>query len=124
MHPLDFTICYDQGTGCQNVRQWNSGSALGGQVGQGYVLAPTMLGGGREWMAHLTELLLAWVAVIAMASLVLRLGWNRQHAMVGALLLVAVAPFLPMASTAMPDMLGAALVLVAHGKAGCMEGRA
>ncbi len=113
MHPLDFSICYDQSTGCLNVSQWTSGSALMGQVGQGYVLAPTMLGGGHEWMAHLTELMLAWVAVMAMTSLVLRLGWNRKYAMVGALLLVAIAPFLPMASTAMPDMLGTALTLVA-----------
>ncbi len=113
MHPLDFTICYNQGPGCVNVAQWESGSALMGQVAQGYLLASTMLAGGHEWMAHLTELMLAWVAVMAMTSLVLRLGWNRQYAMAGALLLVSIAPFLPMASTAMPDMLGTALALVA-----------
>ncbi len=50
--------------------------------------------------------------------------WNSAIREVGALLLVAVALFMPMASTAMPDMLGAALVLAGHGKAGCMEGRA
>ena len=79
----------------------------------GYVLVPTVLGGAHEWMAHLTQLLLVWIAIVAMTSLVLRFGWDRAHAIAGALLLVAIAPFLPMASTAMPDILATAVALVA-----------
>ena len=79
----------------------------------GYVLVPTVLGGAHEWMAHLTQLVLVWIAVVAMTSLVFRFGWDRAHAIAGALLLVAIAPFLPMASTAMPDILATALALVA-----------
>ena len=86
---------------------------LFGQEAQGYVLVPTVLGGAHEWMAHLTQLALVWIAVLAMTSLVFRFGWDRVHAIAGALLLVAIAPFLPMASTAMPDILATALALVA-----------
>jgi 4-amino-4-deoxy-L-arabinose transferase-like glycosyltransferase len=79
----------------------------------GYVLVPTVLTGVHEWTAHLTQLVLVWIAVVAMTSLVLRFGWDRQHAIAGALLLVAIPPFLPMASTAMPDILATVLALVA-----------
>ena len=65
-------------------------------------------------MAHLTQLVLVWIAVIAMTSLIFRFGWDRWHAIArGALLLVAIPPFLPMASTAMPDILATAVALVA-----------
>ena len=69
------------------------GNALFGQEAQGYVLVPTVLGGAHEWMAHLTQLALVWIAVLAMTSLVFRFGWDRAHAIAGALLLVAIAPF-------------------------------
>ena len=114
-HPMDFRICWVDRLSdeCRNADQFASGNALLGQVAQGYVLVPTVMGGAHEWMAHLTQLIFVWIAVLAMASLVLRFGWNRAHAIAGALLLVAVAPFLPMASTAMPDILATALALVA-----------
>ena len=80
---------------------------------QGYVLVPTVLAGAHEWTAHLTQLVLVWIAIVAMTSLIFRFGWDRQHAIAGALLLVAIPPFLPMASTAMPDILATALALVA-----------
>ncbi len=56
---------------------------------------------------------LVWIAIIAMTSLIFRFGWDRWHAMAGALLLVAIPPFLHMASTAMPDILATAVALVA-----------
>ena len=74
---------------------------------------PRSLTGAHEWTAHLTQLVLVWIAVLAMTSLVLRFGWDRRHAIAGALLLVAIAPFLPMASTAVPDILATAVALVA-----------
>ncbi|HEY2857487.1 MAG TPA: hypothetical protein VGJ21_03675 [Terracidiphilus sp.] len=114
-HPMDFSICWNAGPGdeCRKGYEFASGNAMRGQVAQGYVLAPTVLAGAREWVAHLTQLVLAWIAIVAMTSLVLRFGWGRGHAIAGALLLVAVPPFLPMASTAMPDILATALALVA-----------
>jgi hypothetical protein len=108
LHPLDFSLCWNFSVNCFSL-----GNALFGQEAQGYVLVPTVLGGAHEWMAHLTQLALVWVAVVAMTSLVFRFGWNRAHAITGSLLLVAIAPFLPLASNAMPDILATALALVA-----------
>ena len=109
LHPMDFTICwntyYDD---CQKAYALTPGNAL-----MGYALVPTVLTGTHEWVAHLTQLLFVWVSALAMASLVLRLGWSRWHAAIGALLLVSIPPFLPMASTAMPDILATALAVVA-----------
>jgi len=115
-HPMDFEICWNNpwlSGECAKAAQFASGNPLMGQVGQGYLLVPTVLFGAREWMAHLTQLVLAWIAIVSMSSLALRFGWDRWHAMAGALLLVAIPPFLPMASTAMPDILSTTLALVA-----------
>ena len=107
-HPMDFTICWNLAPDCTKAYALTPGNAL-----MGYVLVPTVLSGAHEWTAHLTQLMLVWIAIVAMTSLVLRFGWDRRHAIVGALLLVAIAPFLPMASTAMPDILATAVALVA-----------
>lgn len=107
MHPMDFVVCWNLGDNCMKAYALTPGNAL-----MGYALVPTVLLGSREWAAHLTQLILVWIAVMAMASLVLRFGWSRGYARAGALLLVALPPFLPMASTAMPDILATALALV------------
>ncbi len=75
--PMDFTICWNFGPGCVNVDQWESGNALKGQVAQGYALVPAILAGAHEWTAHLTQLVLAWIAIVAMTSLIFRFGWDR-----------------------------------------------
>ena len=108
MHPMDFDICWNTVANCTKAYDLTPGNAL-----MGYVLVPTVLGGAHEWMAHLTQLVLVWIAVVAMTSLILQFGWDRGYATVGALLLVAIPPFLPMASTAMPDILATAVALVA-----------
>ncbi len=108
MHPMDFDICWDTTPNCTKAYALTPGNAL-----MGYVLVPTVLGGAHEWMAHVTQLVLVCIAVLAMTSLIFRFGWSRQHAIAGALLLVAIPPFLPMASNAMPDLLAAAVALVA-----------
>src|SRR5437762_173128 len=79
LHPMDFDICWNITENCTKAYILTPGNAL-----MGYALVPTVLGGASEWMAHLTQLVLAWVAIIAMASLVSRFGWSRTHAMVGA----------------------------------------
>src|SRR5579863_5389123 len=115
-HPIDFTVCPNFlgfAGACTKASTLALGNPLLGQIAQGYVLVPTALGGAHEWAAHLTELLLAWIAILAMTSLTLRLGWSRRHAIAGALLLVAIPPFLAMSSTAMPDILASALAFVA-----------
>jgi hypothetical protein len=108
MHPMGFDVCWDTIDSCTKAYVLTPGNSL-----MGYVLVPTILTGGHEWTAHMTQLVLAWIAIAAMTSLILRFGWDRWHATVGALLLVAIPPFLPMASTAMPDLLATAVALVA-----------
>lgn len=108
LHPMGFDVCWDTVDNCTKAYEMTPGNSL-----MGYVLVPTILNGAHEWMAHLTQLMLAWIAIIAMTSLIFRFGWDRWHATVGALLLVAIPPFLPMAGTAMPDVLATAVALVA-----------
>ncbi len=108
LHPKDFEILWNTYETRMKAYLLTPGNEL-----MGYVLVPAVLGGAHEWMAHLTQLVLVWISVVAMASLVLRLGWNRWYAGAGALLLVALPPFLPMASTAMPDILATTLAVVA-----------
>src|ERR1700722_16196381 len=108
MHPMDFSECWPLANDYMKAYLLTSGNAL-----MGYVLVPTVLSGAHEWMANLTQLGLAWIAVVAMTSLALRFGWDRAHAIAGSLLLVTIAPFPPMASPAMPDILATAVALVA-----------
>jgi hypothetical protein len=108
LHPMDFQVCWDLVDRCTKAYEITAGNTL-----MGYALIPTVLGGSAEWIAHVTQLVFVGVAIVAMASLVLRLGLGSGHALIGVLLLVAIPPFLPMASTAMPDILATATALVA-----------
>ncbi len=108
LHPMDFEICWNLVDYCTKAYYLTPGNTL-----FGYALVPTVLSGSVEWVAHLTQLVFATVAILSMTSLALRLGWGKNHAVAGALLLVALPPFLPMASTAMPDVLASAVALVA-----------
>src|ERR1700689_8475 len=117
MHPMDFDICWDNSLNCEKAYVLTPGNAL-----LGYVLVPTVLTGAHEWTAHLTQLVLVWIAIIAMTSLIFRFGWNRWHATAGALLLVVLPPFLHMASTAMPDILATAVALVAMERLAAWKG--
>src|SRR5215831_12742911 len=107
LHPMNFDICWNILPYCTKAYELTPGNSL-----LGYALVPTVLGGAREWMAHMTQLVFVWIAALAMASFVLRMGWTAGHAVAGALLLVAIPPLLPMASTAMPDVLALAIGLV------------
>jgi hypothetical protein len=55
------------------------------------------------------QIVFAWIAILAMVRLALRLDFDPTQAMLAGLLLAAIPPFLVMASTAMPDMLSLAL---------------
>lgn len=78
-----------------------------------YLLVPTVLAGGAEWVAHLTQLLLFIAGLLATTSLALRLGLDVRGARTAALLLAATPAALAMASGAMPDI--AALTFAAVG---------
>jgi len=69
-----------------------------------YLLVPTVMAGGAEWVAHLTQFLLLVVAICSTAQLGRRLGLDERTACVSALLLVGSPAVLAMAATAMPDI--------------------
>jgi hypothetical protein len=104
---MSFDICWQGNETCGVAADIAPNAAL-----MGYALIPAILGNGAEWMAHSEQLVFAWVAIAAMAAIVMGMGWSRSHAMFAGLLLVAIPPFLPMASTAMPDTLSLCLALV------------
>jgi 4-amino-4-deoxy-L-arabinose transferase-like glycosyltransferase len=107
-HPMNFETCWNIVDRCTKAYELTPGNTL-----MGYALVPTVLGGAAEWMAHATQLVFVIIAIVAMTSLILQFGRSRGHAIAGTLLLVAIPPFLPMASTAMPDLLATATAIVA-----------
>lgn len=74
-----------------------------------WLLVPSALAGGVEWLAHLVQLAMLWLAILATVSLALRLGLAATWATAAGLLLVAMPAVLAMAGTAMPDVPAMAL---------------
>src|SRR6476646_9554563 len=64
LHPMDFVLCWNVGATCLKAYGLAPGNTL-----MGYLLVPTVLFGTTEWMAHFTQIVFVWVAVIAMTSL-------------------------------------------------------
>jgi len=107
-HPTSFDIVWTE------KPEWLRMSAImASGPTMAYVLVPTLLAGGAEWVAHLTQLLLLAAGLVATASLGIRLGLDARAARTAALLLAATPAVLAMASTAMPDV--AAMSLAAIG---------
>jgi len=79
----------------------------------GYLLVPTILAGGAEWVAHLTWWALCAAAVLATVSLGLRLGLPVSYAGFAGVLVSTAPAVLTMTSTNMPDL--PALTLAAIG---------
>jgi 4-amino-4-deoxy-L-arabinose transferase-like glycosyltransferase len=79
----------------------------------GYLLVPTVLAGGAEWVAHVTWWILLATAVLATVSLGLRIGLPALHAGFAGLLVGTAPAVLTLASTNMPDV--PALTLAALG---------
>jgi hypothetical protein len=107
LQPMSFPVCWLGHETC--VARAGSLGAGSTQSLMGYLLVPVILAGGAEWIAHLLQILLACIAALEMVRLAMRLGFDRLQASAAGLMLVAIPPFLPMASTAMPDI--AALTL-------------
>ncbi len=77
-----------------------------------YLLIPTALSGYKEWVGHLTELMLLLAALVATALASLRLGLNNTQARMAALLTAASPAVLGMAGTVMPDIPAMLLVIL------------
>ena len=108
LQPTAYSICWEADGTCLDKAS-HSGRLWFSQSLMGYLLVPAVLIQHGEWLTHLLQMLLACVAVLEMVRLALRLGFNSIQATVAGLMLVAIPPLLPMASTAMPDV--AALML-------------
>ena len=109
IQPMSFEICWMASETC--VKKAGSLGPGSAQALMGYALVPVILAGGNEWVAHTIQIVLACIAVVEMVRLALWLGFSRLLSGAAGILLAAIPPFLPMASTAMPDMLGLALGL-------------
>jgi hypothetical protein len=107
LHPMDYEICWNTPPYCAKAYDLTSGNTL-----MGYFLVPTVLAGTSEVLAHATQILLVIVAILAMASLLSWIGRNLADARLGTLFLVTLPPLLPMASTAMPDVLSLTVGIV------------
>ena len=99
LHPADFEQVWNAGD-----RLKLSQYLLGGTL-PAYVLAPVAALGGREWMAHLYQLLLLCGFLIASVSVALRLGCDRRQANTVGLLIASNPVTLAMAATCMPDVM-------------------
>jgi hypothetical protein len=109
LQPMSFAICWMGDETCLGRADSLGAGAKQGLMG--YLLVPVILAGGAEWIAHLLQILAACVAIVAMVNLALRLGLDRTHSAAAGMLMVAIPPFLSMASTAMPDIAALALGL-------------
>ena len=58
LHPMNFDQCWNVVPYCTKIYQQMPGNTL-----MGYALVPTVLGGVREWMAHITQLIFVWITV-------------------------------------------------------------
>jgi hypothetical protein len=109
LQPMSFPICWMGDETCLP-----HAGALGAGTTQGlmgYLLVPVVLLSGSEWLAHLFQILLVFLAILEMVKLSLRLGFDPAQSAVAGLFLVSIPPFLSMASTAMPDIAAVALGL-------------
>jgi hypothetical protein len=109
LDPMSFAICWMGDETCiSRAGRLGAGTRQGLM---GYLLLPTIFLGTAEWSAHLLQIALACLAIAEMLRLSLLLGLDRCQATVAGVLLAAIPPFLPMASTAMPDIAALALGL-------------
>ena len=99
LHPADFEQVWNAGD-----RLKLSQYLLGGTL-PAYVLLPVVALGGREWMAHLYQLLLLSGFLIASVSVARRLGCDRRQANTVGLLIASNPVTLAMAATCMPDVM-------------------
>jgi hypothetical protein len=99
LHPADFEQVWNVGD-----RQKLSQYLLGGTL-PAYVLSPVAALGGREWMAHLYQVLLLSGFLLASVSVARRLGCDRRQASTVGLVIASNPVTLAMAATCMPNVM-------------------
>jgi hypothetical protein len=105
-HPADFEQVWNAGDRQQLAEYW-----LGGML-PAYVLAPVAALGSREWVAHLYQLLLLCVFLMASVSFAARMGCDRMQAGAVGLLVASNPVTCAMAATCMPDVMAAAFAML------------
>jgi hypothetical protein len=106
LHPQAFTMVWSSDL---NLR---ASQILPGGVFVPYLLIPTALAGCKEWVGHVTQLILLLLAVWATALAALRLGLDERQARLAALLTAACPAVLGIAGTVMPDIPAMLLVIL------------
>ena len=91
-----------------DVSQRMSSSMPSGPVGA-WLLVPTVAAGAREWVGHLTTLLLFLFGIAATVSLAFRLDFDWIGARMAGLYLATMPAVIAMAATVMPDVAAMAL---------------
>jgi hypothetical protein len=107
LHPQAFNVVWSLD---QDLR---ASQILPGGIWAPYLLVPTALSGCKEWVGHLTELVLLLCTLFVTALTALRLGLDQRQARLVALLTASCPAVLGMAGTVMPDI--AAMLLVVLG---------
>lgn len=74
-----------------------------------WLLAPSALDGGAEWIAHALELIMLWLGIFATVSLARRFELPKPWPAVSGLIMVTMPAVLGIAGTAMPDVPAMAL---------------
>jgi hypothetical protein len=105
LHPTAFDVVFD------GVRTRLSRDLVSGPV-MAYLLVPSVLLGGSEWLAHLIQLGLLLIAVGSTGALGFRLGFTPSQAAAAAIVLVTSPAVLGMTATAMPDVAAMAFGVV------------
>ncbi len=106
LHPGGFEQVWNAGDRQQLSEYW-----LGGML-PAYVLAPVAALGSREWVAHLYQLLLLCVFLLACVSFAARMGCDRMQAGAVGLLVASNPVTCAMAATCMPDVMAAAFAML------------
>lgn len=97
LHPTAFDLVADG----QRIRL--SSALVSGPV-MAYLLVPAALLGGAEWAAHLVQLLLLLVSVLATVAIGLRMGLRTGEARLAGLFLAGTPAVAAMATTSMADV--------------------
>jgi hypothetical protein len=74
-----------------------------------WLLVPSVLVSGTEWLAHATQLVMVWVTILSTISLARRLEIKEPWPAISGVIVVAMPTVLGMAGTAMPDVPAMAL---------------
>ncbi len=105
LQPHNFKIVWDQ-------KFASAASIITSGAGMSYLLTPTILANGREWVGHLTVLLCLAATVLALYSLTRLLDFSAFEAKIATLLLVTMPTIMAMSTTVMPDIPAMTLGLI------------